>query len=422
MATKKSSPETKQQAARKTAAIKAPAGKAPRREAGWGVSTLVVHGGEERKKFADSVTTPIVQTSTYVFHDENDIREYTSGRNYRYEYLRYGNPTVDVAQNKIALLEGADASLMFASGMAAITTTLFSMLKSGDHVIFTSDIYKKTLQFIQNDLGKFGVASAMVPPTAEAIAAAIQPNTALIFTESPTNPYVHVIDLEKLVKPAKKAGIPVIIDNTFATPYNCRPLEYGVDLVIHSLTKYLSGHNDVMGGVISGSHERINKIKATLKTYGGNIDPHAAYLVIRGLKTFALRMEHMNRNSLAIARWLEKHPKIRQVWHSGLPSHPTYKIARKQMPRGIGSCFAFEVDGSLKQVQKFLRSLKIILMGPSLGGTESLISHPATITYYDMTRAQRYALNVTDQLCRLAVGVEDPEDLMADLDQALKSI
>jgi cystathionine gamma-synthase len=416
-------PAAKKAAAKKPAARKtAPAKKAPPREAGWGTSTLVVHGGEERKKFADSVTTPIVQTSTYVFHDEKDIKEYTSGQNYRYEYLRYGNPTVDVVQNKIALLEGAEASLVFASGMAAITTTLFAMLKAGDHVIYTSDIYKKTLQFIQNDMGKFGVQSTMAPPTAEAIAAAIMPNTTLIFTESPTNPYVHVIDLEKLMKPAKKAGIPVIIDNTFATPYNCRPLEYGADLVIHSLTKYIAGHNDVMGGVISGSAERVNKVKVMLKSMGANMDPHAAYLIIRGLKTFALRMKHMNQSALTIAQWLEKHPRVKQVWHSHLPSHPSYKIAKKQMPNGIGSCFAFEVDGSLRQVQKFLRSLKVILMGPSLGGTESLITHPATITYYDMTRAQRYALNVTDQLCRLAVGVEDPEDLIADLDQALKGI
>ena len=406
----------------KSASAKKPAAKSQPRETGWRTSTLVVHGGEERKKFADSITTPIVQTSTYVFHDEKDIAEYTSGRNYRFEYLRYGNPTVDVAQNKIALLEGAEASLMFASGMAAITTTLVSMLKSGDHVIFTSDIYKKTLQFIQNDMGKFGVTSTMVPPTAEAIAAAIQPSTALIFTESPTNPYVYVIDLEKLVKPAKKAGIPVIIDSTFGTPYNIKPLAFGVDLVIHSMTKYMAGHNDVMGGVVSGSAERVNKIKGTLKGMGGNIDPHAAYLIIRGLKTFALRVKYQNESSLVIARWLEKHPKIRQVWHSHLPSHPSYRIAKKQMPNGVGGCFAFEVDGSLRQVQKFLRSLQIILMGPSLGGTESLISHPATITYYDMSRKQRYALGVTDQLCRLAVGVEDAEDIIADLDQALRGI
>lgn len=386
-----------------------------------GFSTLSVHGGEQRKKYADSVTTPIVQTSTYVFHDEKDIKEYTSGKKYRYEYLRYGNPTVDVAEKKLALLEGAEAALLFASGMSAITTTLFCLLKSGDHVIITNDIYKKTLQFVQKDLSRFGVSHTMVEPTAGAISAVIRRNTALIFTESPTNPYIHILDLKKLVAAGRKSKVPVIIDSTFSTPYNQRPLEYGVDLVIHSGTKYFGGHNDVMAGVVAGPFELVNRIKMFQKTTGGNIDPHAAYLLIRGLKTFALRIRHQNESALQVAKWLEKHPRIRQVWHAGLPSHPSYRIAKSQM-RGIGGCFSFEIEGSLKQTQQFLKHLKVILMGPSLGGTESLISHPATITYYDMTRKERYALNMTDQLCRLAVGVEDPEDLIADLDQALACI
>ena len=386
-----------------------------------GFSTLAVHGGEERKKYCDSVTVPIVQTSTYVFHDEKDIKDYTSGKKSRYEYLRYGNPTVDVAEKKLALLEGAEAALLFASGMNAITTTLLCLLKAGDHVIHTSDVYKKTLQFIQNDLARFGVDHTMVKPTAEAVSGAIKENTALIFTESPTNPYLYVLDLKKLTRAANKAGVPIIIDSTFSTPYNQRPLEFGVDLVLHSVTKYFAGHNDVMGGVVMGPKAAIDKIKAFQKTTGGNMDPHAAYLLIRGLKTFALRVEHQNNSALKIARWLDKHPKIRRVWHVGLPGHPSYKIARAQM-RGVGGCFAFEVEGTLRQTQTFLRNLGIILMGPSLGGTESLISHPATITYYDMTKKQRYALGVTDQLCRLAVGVEDPDDLIADLDQALAKI
>lgn len=392
-----------------------------KKEKKTGFSTLSVHAGEERKKYADSVTTPIVQTSTYVFHNEKDIKDYTSGSKYRYEYLRYGNPTVDVAEKKLAALEGAEAALLFSSGMNAITSTLLCFLKAGDHVVFTSDIYKKTLQFISNDLKRFGVESTMVEPKAEAISGAVRPETALIFTESPTNPYLFVLDLKKLVKAAKKAGVPVMIDSTFATPYNQRPLEFGVDLVIHSVTKYLAGHNDVLGGVVLGSAETVGKIKAFQKTLGGNVDPHAAYLIIRGLKTFALRIKHQNESALKVAKWLEKHPKVMKVWHSGLPSHPSYKIAKSQM-NGVGGCFAFELEGTLKQTQKFLRSLELILMGPSLGGTESLISHPATITYYDMTKKQRLALGVRDTMCRLAVGVEDPEDIIADLEQALAAI
>lgn len=388
-----------------------------------GMSTLSVHGGEDRRKYCDSVTVPIVQTSTYIFQDEEDIRAYTSGKKFRYEYLRYGNPTVTAAEKKLAELDGAEAALLFASGMSAITTTLFSMLKSGDHIVFTSDIYKKTLQFIQKDLARYGVEHSMVEPTAAAVSSAVRDNTALIFTESPTNPYCFTIDLKKLVPAVRKRNpkVPIIIDSTFATPYNQRPLEFGVDLVIHSATKYLSGHNDMMGGVVLGPAETVTKIKAFQKTTGGNLDPHAAWLLLRGLKTFALRVRHQNDSALKVARFLEKHKRIRKIWHLGLASHPHHKIAKEQM-EGYGGCFAFEVDGTMKQTHMFLRHLKIVQMGPSLGGTESLISHPATITYYDMTRAQRLELGVSDQLCRLAVGVEDAEDIIDDLNQALAKI
>lgn len=391
------------------------------RKAAQGVSTLSVHGAEPRRKYADSLTVPIVQTSTYIFHDEKDLSDYTSGKKFRYEYLRYGNPTVKAAEDKLALLEGAEAGLLFASGMSAVTSTLFALLSGGDHIVITGDCYKKTRQFVATDLGRFGVQYDIVSPTAEAITAAIKPNTKLIFTESPTNPYLYVIDLVKLVAAAKKAGVPVIIDSTFATPYNQKPIEYGVDMVIHSATKYLSGHNDIMAGAVLGNAGIIAKIKTFQKTTGGNIDPHCAWLLIRGLKTFALRVDHQNRSALAVAKWLEAHPKIARVWHPGLASHPCHKIAKAQM-KGCGGCFSFEIDGNLKQVQKFLRTLEIVMMGPSLGGTESLITHPATVTYYDMTRAQRAAVGITDQLCRLSVGVEDTADLIADLEQALAGV
>ncbi|HOC93032.1 MAG TPA: PLP-dependent aspartate aminotransferase family protein [bacterium] len=386
-----------------------------------GISTLSVHGGEERHKYADSVTVPIVQTSTFVFQDENDIREYTSGKKKRFEYARYGNPTTRTAELKLAALEGAEDALLFDCGMSAVSTSLLSMLSSGDHIVITSDVYKKTLQFVRNDLSRFGILNSVVPPRAEDIASAIRPETKLIFSESPTNPYVYVLDFKKLAAVAKKAGVPTFVDSTFATPYNVRPLEYGIDMVMHSATKYLAGHNDIMAGVVLGSEERINKVKMFQKTVGGCIDAHASYLLLRGLKTFALRVNHQNASALAVARFLENHPRIKRVWYPGLPSHPSHKIAKSQM-RGFGGCLSFEVNSNMAGVQKFLRNLRLCQMGPSLGGTETLITHPATITYYDMTRPARLKLGITDQLVRLAVGVEDPEDIIADLDAALSLI
>jgi cystathionine gamma-synthase len=386
-----------------------------------GISTLSVHGGEQRFKYADSVTVPIVQTSTFIFKDEKDIEEYTKGGKIRYEYARYGNPTTRTAELKLAELEGAEDALLFDCGMSALTSTFLTLLSKGDNLVLTSDVYKKTLQFATNDLPRFGIDSSVVDPTAEAIAAAVKPNTKLIFSESPTNPYVFVIDLAKVAAVGRKTGIPIFIDTTFATPYNLRPIGYGIDLVMHSATKYLAGHNDILAGVVLGKKDMIAKIKAFQKTVGGCIDAHASYLLLRGMKTFALRVERQNETAMRVSRYLESHPRIRRVWYPGLPSHPSYKVAKKQM-KGFGGCLSFEVEGSLRDTQKFLSNLKMILMGPSLGGTESLITHPATITYYDMTRQQRLAVGITDQLVRLAVGVEDAEDIIADIDQALSAI
>ncbi|MFA6450537.1 MAG: PLP-dependent aspartate aminotransferase family protein [bacterium] len=386
-----------------------------------GISTVSVHGGEERSKYADSVTVPIVQTSTFIFKDENDISEYTSGRKKRFEYARYGNPTTRTAELKLAALEGAEEALLFDCGMSALTRALLAVLSSGDHMIITSDVYKKTMQFALNDLSRFGISTSVVAPDVESIASACRPETKVIFSESPTNPYLHVIDIAGVVKVARKAGAMVFIDSTFATPYNMKPLEYGVDLVIHSATKYFAGHNDMMAGVVLGNAALVNKIKLFQKTTGGCLDSHCAYLLIRGLKTFALRVRQQNETAMLVSTHLEKHPKIKQVWYPGLKSHPAHKIAKKQM-KGFSGCLSFEVDGPLKEVQKFLRNLKLAQMGPSLGGTETLITHPATITYYDMTRKQRYALGITDQLVRLAVGVEDAQDIIDDLDQALATV
>ena len=386
----------------------------------WKTSTIAVHAGEDRRKYGDAITTPIAQTSTFVFPNTKEIEQYTSKKKFRYEYARYGTPTQKAAELKLAALEGAESVLLFSSGMNALVSTFLALLSSGDHLLFTHDIYKKTLQFCQRDLKRFGITNTVVPmgdyPELEK---AIRPETRMIFTESPTNPYLFVADLPRLVKIAWKHKVLLAIDSTFATPINQRPLEFGVDLVIHSATKYLGGHNDLLAGVVAGSEKLLLPIREFQKTTGGSPEPFTCYLLIRGLKTLVLRVAHQNESAFRIARFLKTHPRIQKVYYPGLPEHPHHRIARAQM-KGYGGVVSFDVKGGLKDAKRFLNRLKLCFIGPSLGGTETLITHPGLVTYYDMTRSERYKMGITDTLIRLAVGVEDPEDLMADLDQALR--
>jgi len=250
------------------------------------------------------------------------------------------------------------------------------------------------------------------------LARSIKKNTKIIFSESPTNPYLNIIDMERMLKIRENWDGLMVIDSTFATPYNQKPLEWGMDLVIHSATKYLAGHNDILAGAVLGRKELLEKITDFQYTTGATIDPHCCYLLLRGIKTAALRVAYQNESAMKIAEFLEGHPKIRKVFYPGLPSHPHHQIATEQMD-GYGGVVSFWTKGNLKKVNKFLDSLQSIYIAPSLGGVESLMSHPATVTYYRNTRKERYALGITDQLCRLALGIEDPEDIIDDLDQAL---
>ena len=384
-----------------------------------GVSTTAVHAGEIRDNEFHAITTPIVQTSTFVFRNTEEIRQLADGVAGRYEYGRYGHPTQFAAEAKLAALEGAEDAVLFSSGMSAITTALFALLRSGDHVIITDDAYKRTLDFCQTCLGRFGISCTVVEMcNYEAFKAAIQPNTRIFFSESPTNPYLNIMDLERLMDVFRGTGILVISDSTFATPYNQKPLDYGIDLVIHSATKYLGGHNDLLSGVLLGKKELTTQVREYLKITGGVIDPHPSYLLIRGLKTFEIRMMRHNENAQIVAEFLEKHPKVTRVHYPGLRSHAHHDVAMRQM-RGFGGVVTFEVADDVEYALEFLSKLKIISIGPSLGGVESLITHPATITYYRCTREERYALGITDGLIRLELGVENADDLIADLDQAL---
>jgi len=387
-------------------------------------STQAVHAGEEKHKPYHSLTMPIVQTSTYVFEDtaaliEHMQRKEASKPLMRGEYGRYGNPTQQVVERKLAALEGGESALLFDSGMSAITLTLLTLLSEGSHLILTDDCYRRTREFCLSFLQRFGIETTIVPMNdGPALEAAVRENTALIFSETPTNPYLRVLDLPGVVAVARRHGLRVLVDSTFATPHNLRPLDHGVDLVIHSATKYLAGHNDLLAGVAIGSEELVGRLREAQGMIGGIVDPHNAYLLLRGLKTLALRVEKQNENGLQVARFLEDHPRVRRVYYPGLTSHPDHELARAQMA-GFGGVVSFEIDGGLEETSAFIDALRIPYIGPSLGGVESIIEQPALMSHFTKDLEERLELGIRDELVRYALGIEDSEDLIADLRQAL---
>lgn len=382
-----------------------------------------------------ALVTPLVQTATYTFTDTADLCAFMEAKMWgtdpdmaeRGEYGRYGNPTVRSVEKRLAALENGDDALLFPTGMAAVTNVLLSMLSAGSHVIFTDDCYRKTRQFCQTFLQRLGIESTQVPMgDFEALEDAIRPNTRIIISESPTNPYLRVVDLHRLVEIARRHRIKTIIDATFATPVNQRPLDYGVDLVIHSATKYLSGHNDIMAGAVIGEAGLIHALRQSQGVLGGVLDPHAAYLLERGLKTLALRVEQQNRSAMTVAQYLDQHPKIRRVWYPGLSHHPDNEIARDQM-KGFGGVVSFEIEPleaeePLATTSRFIDAMTIPYIAPSLGGVESLIEQPALMSYYEFSTEERLEIGITDNLVRFAIGIEDTADILADLDQALAQV
>jgi cystathionine gamma-synthase len=384
------------------------------------LSTRSIHAGEPRRKYADSITTPIIQTSTYTFRGSKGIEDYTKKGKEHFEYGRYGNPTAKIAEARLANLDGAEDCVVFSSGMSAITTTILSLVQSGDHIVITDDSYKKTLEFCRSYLKQFAIGCTIVPfGDYRKLERAIRKNTRFIFSESPTNPYLNIFDLVKIKKIADRHNVLTLVDSTFATPFNQRPIEFGMDIVLQSCTKYLAGHNDILAGVVLGRKELIEKIRDLHKSMGGTIDPHCCYLLLRGLKTFPLRVAKQNQTALEVAKFLESHPRIKKVYYPFLKSHPHYRVATTQMEGG-GGVVTFETKGNINTAKQLLDRLRLCYIGPSFGGVETLITHPALVSYYDYSRKQRYALGITDTLFRLAVGCEDPEDIIQDLDNALK--
>jgi cystathionine gamma-synthase len=385
-----------------------------------GFSTLAVHGGEPRPKLGNALTTPIVQTATYTFADTREVHDHFQRRIQREEYGRYGNPTQRVAEQKLAALEGAEECLLFSSGMAAVTTTLYAVLGHGSHVVVTDDSYRRTRQFLTQTLHRYGIEVSVVPAgDYEAIEHAIRPTTRVLVSESPTNPYNKIVDMERFAGIGKKHRVKTLIDATFATPFNQRPLEFGIDIVLHSATKYLGGHNDLLAGAVLGAAELIDGIRSLQAVTGAIIDPLAAYFLVRGLKTFALRIARQNANAQALAEFLATHPKVKAVHYAGLPSHPHHEIARCQM-RGFGGVISFEIAGDLEATSRVVDACRIPQIAPSLGGVESLIEQPALMSFYELSTEERLMVGIKDNLIRYSVGIEDSEDLVADLAAALK--
>lgn len=388
------------------------------------LSTQAVHAGEKRSKPYHAITTPIVHTSSYPFANSQAMIDYMEAHIWgeeteREEYGRYGNPTVAAAEAKLARLDGGEAACLFSSGMAALATTLMSLLSAGSHLLMTDDSYRRTRQLVTKFLPRFGIESTIVPVgDYAALEAAIRPNTKIILSESPTNPFLRVLDLPRLVALAKKHNLKTVIDSTLATPINQRPLEFGVDFVTHSATKYLGGHNDLMAGVVIGSGYLLSGVRETRGTLGDMCDPNTAYLLLRGLKTLDLRVQRHNDTAQKLAHFLAKHPAVRQVYYPGLAGHPDHKIAKEQMA-GFGGVVSFELDTDLAGASRFIDQVQIPYLGASLGGVESLIHQVAIISYYELSSQERAEIGISDSLIRLSVGIESADDLLADLAQAL---
>jgi cystathionine beta-lyase/cystathionine gamma-synthase len=381
--------------------------------------TQVARSAADLHKKNGPMSLPIYQTSTFEVTDNDEQLRVTGSDSY---YTRYGNPTNSVAERTVAALEGVDAALTFSSGMGAITTTIMALLKGGDHIVAQRDIYGGTHKFLSQWLPKFGVETTFVDTTDyQQHEQAIRPNTKLLYVESPTNPSIRVVDLQRIASLAKQQGLISMIDSTFGTPINQRPAEYGLDLIMHSGTKYLGGHTDLICGVVAGRKELIDKILATRTTIGNCMDPHASWMLVRGMKTLAVRVARQNDNALRVAEFLEQHAKVRRVHYPFLNSHAQQALARAQMSGG-GGMVSFEVDGTGEDARRVSEALRLFTLAPSLGGVESLVCIPVLTSHLSVPEEERRKMGVTEQMIRLSVGIESAHDLVADLENALKGV
>lgn len=384
-----------------------------------GFDSKLVHAGIPDDPMGSAIT-PIYQTSTFAFRNAQEGADRFAGKAEGYIYTRIGNPTINALEVAMAQLENGVGGVATSSGMSAVATVYLALLSAGDHVVSQASVYGPSRILMEKHMSRFGVEATFLDTTDfEQVKAAIKPNTKIIYVESPGNPGMQVTDLAAVAELAHANGALVVVDNTFASPYLQRPLDLGCDVVLHSITKFINGHADVVGGVLVAKDEAIYKqLRAMMVMSGCNMDPHQAWLVSRGLKTLSIRIDRAQQSAMEIAKWLEKHPKIEWVSYLGLPSHPQFELVKKQM-KGPGAMLSFEVKGGVEGGRRLMDNVKLATLAVSLGGVETLISHPASMTHASMGKEARLASGISDGLVRYSVGIENVEDLIADLEQAL---
>jgi len=387
-----------------------------------GMNSKLVHGGHHPDG-SGAVTVPIYQTSTFQFKNAAHGASLFAGEEGGYIYTRLGNPTVHALEEAVAELEGGVGAIATASGMGAVSTVYMTLLDEGSHMVGTASVYGPSRVFVEKHLSRFGVEATFVDTTnVDNIRNAMRPHTKLVYVESPSNPAMQVTDIAAAAQVAHEHGCLLAVDNTFASPYLQQPLALGADIVLHSVTKFINGHADVVGGIlVARDKEILGRLHDVMINLGSNMDPHQAYLVLRGLRTLGIRVERAQQGAEKIARWLEAHPKVASVRYIGLSSHPQHDLASRQMS-GFGAMLAFELKGGLDAGRTLMDSVRLATLAVSLGGVETLIEHPASMTHAGMSREDREAAGFSDGLVRYSVGIEDADDLIADLDQALAKV
>lgn len=387
-----------------------------------GFNTKLIHAGDLHDEWGSAVT-PIYQTSTFAFKNAKHGADCFAGTDPGYIYTRIGNPTIHALESKMAELENGYRGIALSSGMAAVTTVYMALLSQGSHILSTSAVYGPSRNVLESHFTKFGVKASFIDTTdISNIEKNILPETKVLYLETPANPTLAITDIRRASEIAHKHGALVVVDNTFCSPYLQKPLDMGADIVLHSVTKFINGHADIVGGILVAKDPDIYaKLRKTMVYMGGNMDPHQAYMVSRGVKTLSIRMDRAQENSLKIAEWLEKHPKVASVAYPGLKSHPQYELA-KEMMKGPGAMISFELKGGYDAGVALMDHVKVALLAVSLGGVESLIQHPASMTHAGMSKEAREAAFITDGLVRYSVGIEDAADLITDLEQALNHV
>lgn len=384
----------------------------------WADATIAIQRGEPKHGRSGPIAPEIVRSSTFTFSSTAEMKRWAEGKSSAYIYTRYGNPTLAIAEEKIAALEGAETAIVTASGMAAISSALLAVLSTGDEVISTAQLYGGTYRLMRDLFPRFGIRVRHVEGDLGGVEDVVTPRARALYVETPTNPSLRLVDLRRAVAIAREFNLVSIVDNTFASPVLQKPIALGFDMVVHSATKYLGGHSDLIAGAVAGSRPWIHRVRDNIIYLGGCMDPAGAYLLIRGMKTLSVRVERQCKNAMAVAKYLERHPKVARVHYPGLTSHPDHKLARRQM-RDFGAMLSFDLKGGLAAARRFCDRVQIFALAASLGGVESLVVLPIYSSHYKMSRDELQRAGVQPGTVRVSIGLEDPADLIADLRQAL---